>query len=307
MDYASLGDTGLEVSRVAFGCAAVGGYDYGTTDDLLSERAVRAAIDAGITLFDTADVYGFGHAERLLGRALGPDRGRVAIATKCGVRWGSDGRTTRDSSPAYLARAVDASLQRLGVDCITLLQIHWPDRSTPIADTMGALERLREAGKVRFIGCCNFELELVEEAQRHGRLDSQQLPLSLGQREWSDCARACAERFGMAVLCYNTLAQGLFSGKFAPGARFPSNDLRSRSALFMGERGAANFAILAGLRDRVAREGRTTAQLAVRWTLAQPGVTSAIVGARSPDQVLENAAAVEEAPRTLAMCPSTPE
>ena len=295
-----MGRADLAVSRVAFGCAAIGGYDYGGADDAMSERAVRAALDAGITLFDTADVYGFGHAESILGRALGADRHRVAIATKCGVRWGPDGRTRRDASPAYITSAVDASLRRLGVDCITLMQIHWPDPSTPIAETMHALERCREAGKVRYLGCCNFDFELVEEAQRHGRLESQQLPLAVGQREWAECARACADRHGMAVLCYNTLAQGLFSGKFAPGTAFPAEDLRSRSALFAGERGTANFALLERLREAACREGRTPAQVAVRWVLAQPGVTSAIVGARSPEQVEENVAAVADAALAVA-------
>lgn len=292
MDYAPLGRSGLSVSRIAFGCAAIGGYDYGGADDATSVRAVRAALDAGVTLFDTADVYGFGHAETILGRALGEDRHRVAIATKCGVRWEHGGRTTRDSSPAYVTSAVEASLRRLGVDCITLLQLHWPDPSTPIADTLQALERCREAGKVRFLGCCNFESGEVDEAQRHGRLESLQVPLALGQREWEACARSCAERHGMAVLCYNTLAQGLFSGKFTPVTTFPPGDLRSRSALFTGERRATNFALLERLRDAASREGRTPAQMAVRWVLEQPGVTSAVVGARSPEQVEENVAAV---------------
>lgn len=301
MQYAALGRSELQVSRVAFGCAAIGGYDYGHADDEESIAAIRAALDAGITLFDTADVYGFGHSECVLGRALGARRDTVIVATKCGVRWDSLGRTRRDSSPEYLLSAVDASLARLGVERLTLVQLHWPDPSVPIGESMAALEWCREQGKVQFIGCCNFPLELVEEAQRYGRLDSQQVPLSLGQRAWEHNARECAERFEMGVLCYNTLAQGLFSGKFAPDAAFPRDDLRSRSALFSGTWRDTNFLLLERLRDVAGSDVGTTSQVAVRWVLEQPGVTSAIVGARNAEQVSENAGAARVTIPAIAM------
>ncbi|MEO7966931.1 MAG: aldo/keto reductase [Gemmatimonadaceae bacterium] len=301
MQYIELGRTGIVVSRIAFGCAAIGGYDYGNADDDESAYAVRAALEAGITLFDTADVYGFGRAEEVLGRALASDRANVAIATKCGVRWDASGRTTRDSSPEYLTQAVDASLRRLGVEQITLAQLHWPDVNTPIEESIGALERCRERGKVRVIGCCNFPIELIDEAQRHGRLDSQQLPLSLGERAGASNVRECATRFGMGVLCYNTLAQGLFSGKFTPNATFANEDLRSRSALFAGRNRDDNFVLLERLRDVAVAEVGTTSQVAVRWVLDQPGVTCAIVGARSAHQVIENAGAARVVISAVAM------
>jgi aryl-alcohol dehydrogenase-like predicted oxidoreductase len=291
MESASLGRTGLRVSRVGFGCAAIGGYDYGPADDRDSIGAVRAALDAGVTFFDTADVYGLGHAEEILGRALGPRARDAVIATKVGVRWDSSGRTARDLNPAWVVGALEGSLQRLGVDCIPLYQIHWPDPDTPIGETMQALERCREAGKILHLGCCNFSVELVDSAQDAGRLESIQLPLSLGQREWEAVAEACDSRHGMSVLCYNPLAQGLFGGRYSRASVFGPEDLRSRSGLFQGEQFEANLAILDRLRVVAARLGRTPAQVAIRWVLEQPGITCAITGARRASQVVENVAA----------------
>ncbi len=301
MEYTTLGQSDVIVSRIAFGCAAIGGYDYGSANDAESIAAVRAAMAAGVTLFDTADVYGFGHAEEVLSRALGTDRSSVVIATKVGVRWDQNGRTRRDSSPAYITSAVDESLRRLRVECLTLVQLHWPDTAVPIAETMGALQRCREAGKVRLVGCCNFAMELIDAAQHCGHVDSLQIPLSLGERTCLPVVRECAERYGMAVLCYNTLAQGLFSGKFEPNATFPREDLRSRSALFSGTWRDTNFLLLERLRDVAGSEVGTTSQVAVRWVLEQPGVTSAIVGARSAQQATENAGAARVAIPAIAM------
>ena len=133
MDYATMGSTGLQVSRLGFGCAAMGGYDYGPVDDRDSIESVRRALDLGITFFDTADVYGLGHAEHVLGRALGKNRHDVVVATKFGKAWDAKGRVSRDTSPRRLVRAVEASLQRMDLDCITLYQIHWLDEQTPLA------------------------------------------------------------------------------------------------------------------------------------------------------------------------------
>ena len=290
MEQARLGRTGLRLSRVGLGCAAIGGADYGPTDDRESIAAVRAALDVGVNYFDTADIYGLGHSEEILGRALGPRARDVVIATKVGVRW-VGGRTTRDLSPAWVVEALEGSLRRLGVDCIPLYQIHWPDPATPIEETMAALERCREAGKVLHLGCCNFPIDLVEQAQRVGRLESAQLPLSLGQREWEPVARACDSGFGMSVLCYNPLAQGLFGGKYTRDTVFDQQDLRSRSALFHGQQLEANLAILDRLVSVAARLGRSPAQVAIRWVIERPGVACAIAGARRASQVMDNVAA----------------
>ncbi len=294
MEYVVLGRGGPMVSRIAFGCAAIGGGDYGPADDAESIRAVHAAIDAGITLFDVADVYGLGHAEEVLGAALRLRRDpRVVIATKVGVRWKPDGSTRRDSTPAWLAKAVEGSLTRLGVDHIHLYQLHWPDPNTPIEDTLCALQRLQEAGKIGQIGCSNFSLELIEQAQRHGRLDSQQLPFSLAERQHESTLRACAE-LGMLTMTYNSLANGLFTGKFAERpTSWTGRDLRARSPLFESPEFERNLARVERMREVGRRRGRTVAEVALRWVLDQPGISVALSGIRSPAQAIENAGATD--------------
>jgi len=288
MEAAPLGRTGIAIGRVGFGCAAIGGYDYGAADDRESLAAAQAALDAGVTFFDTADVYGLGHAEEVLGRALAGRVSDVVVATKVGVRWDASGRTTRDLSPAWVVEALEGSLKRLGVDCIPLYQLHWPDPATPLAETLAALERCREAGKIRHLGCCNFPLELVEAAQASGRLESVQVPLSLAQGEWVSAASACVSRWGMSVLCYNSLAQGLFGGRYHGSTTFSSDDLRSRSTLFQGGQKEHNLAILERVRVVAARLDRSPAEVAIRWVLDQPSVTCAIAGARRAEQVQQN-------------------
>ena len=156
MEYVKFGSTPLTISRIGVGCAAIGGYDYGKVDDRESVTAIRKAFDLGITFFDTADVYGFGHAEEILAQALGKHRAEVIVATKFGVSWEGKGRTTRDISAARVVEALEGSLRRLKLECIPLYQIHWHDFRTSLEETMQALKRCQEAGKVRFVGCCNF-------------------------------------------------------------------------------------------------------------------------------------------------------
>src|SRR5947207_3407434 len=156
MEYRKLAFTDLEVSRVGFGGWAISGHGWGPVDDRESAAAVQRALDLGINLFDTADVYGFGHSEEVLASALGDERRHAVIATKFGVTWDARGRVSRDVSPPRVVAALEASLRRLRLDCIPLYQVHWPDGATPVAATMEALRRCQEAGKVRWIGCCNF-------------------------------------------------------------------------------------------------------------------------------------------------------
>ena len=291
MEQIPLGRTSLTVSRIGFGCAAIGGYDYGSVNDDDSIDAIHAAVDAGITLFDTADVYGLGHAETVLGRALGGRRSMVVIATKVGVRWEMDGRTRRDLSPAYIRDALEASLVRLRTDFVDLYQIHWPDPATPVEDTLETLERLRSEGKIRHIGCCNMDAALVDRLQVHGRVESAQLPVSLAQLEALPAAQRCVDGHGMAILAYNALAQGLFTGKYGAGSRFEGTDLRQRSALFSGAALDRNLRVLEALREIGVGHGRTPAQVAIRWLLDRPEVTCVLAGMKRPDQVQQNAGA----------------
>jgi aryl-alcohol dehydrogenase-like predicted oxidoreductase len=293
LQYARLGASDLRVSRIGFGCWAIGGHGYGEVDDHDSARAIRRALDLGINFFDTADVYGFGRSETVLSKALESRRHDVVIATKFGVRWDSRGRTSRDCSAKAVVEALEASLRRLKVDCIPLYQIHWHDGKTPIAETMEALHKCREAGKVRHLGCSNFSLDLVQESRKNGHLESIQLPYNIGQREHEDTLRACHTQFGMGTLAYGILIRGLLSGKYDTESRFADGDTRSRDEQFRGTLLARNLGLLNALRSVCGRQGLSPVQGAIRWVLDQPFVTAAIVGAKTVEQIEENAGAGE--------------
>ena len=281
------------VSRIGFGCAPLGGYDYGPVDDATSERAIAAALDAGITLFDTADVYGLGRSESVLGRALRGRRSQAIVATKGGVAFSPDGQTRRTLAPAYLASAIDASLARLEIERIDLYQLHWPDGVTPIADAVGAVARAVELGKVRCIGVCNFSLEQLAEAQAVAPVISLQVPRSLLEAQWSSAIEVAHERWGTGALCYNALAQGYFSGKYSASSRFSGSDLRVRSTLFSDEHQALRQVILERLRAVADRRGVGPAHVALRWLLGQPGVAVALCGIKTEAQARANASAAE--------------
>ena len=303
-----LGDSGLRVPVIAFGAWALGGWGWGGSDDARSREALRAGIDAGITAIDTAPVYGFGRSERVVGEAIAGQRERVVLMTKAGLRWddpggtfffetaGEDGRPLRihrNSRPASLRLEVERSLQRLGVETIDLLQIHWPDPGTPVAESMGALLELRSEGKLRAIGVSNFTPALLEEARR--ALGA--VPLASTQERYSLVARGIepgALRWAweqqVGVLAYSPLEQGLLSGKFAAGTTFPPGDGRAKRASFAPQALAAVQAALErAVRPVAQRHDATLAQVALAWVLAQPGITCALVGARSAAQARENA------------------
>jgi aryl-alcohol dehydrogenase-like predicted oxidoreductase len=290
--YSALGLSGLTISRVSFGCAAIGGHDYGPTDDRVSIAAVRQAIEEGINCFDTADVYGFGHSEERLGEGLGDLRSQVVVATKVGVRWDGVGNTCRDLSKEWILQAVDGSLRRLGLDTIPLYQIHWPDPNTPLEETLETLVRLQEVGKIRHIGCCNFGFAVVAQCQKLARIESVQLPYSIIDTSSQVVFEQCRYFHQMAGLCYNTLAHGLFGGRYDQHTLFTGSDLRHKAKQFHGESLALNLALLEDLKRIGAECGRSSSQVAIRWVLANPAVTSAIVGVRTPAQAVENARSV---------------
>ena len=293
MRYSTLGADGPAISRIGFGCAAIGGYDYGPTNTTESVAAIVAALEAGITLFDTADVYGLGHSEELLASALHTHRTDTVIATKGGVAWDSAGRTRRDLSPNYLRHAIDSSLRRLRRDRIDLYQLHWPDSRVPIADSIGELVRARDAGKLQSIGLCNFPKHLLHEAAQIAPITAIQVPRSLLEAQWQPTIDWCTTLFGSSVLCYNVLAQGLFSGKYNADSAFTGTDLRGRSALFRGEPLHRGLAIVERLRQIAAKHSVSPSQVAISAVLAQPGVTVALAGIKSPAQAAENAAAAD--------------
>ncbi len=279
----------LEVSAVGLGC-----NNFGWRLDAEQTAAVvHAALDAGITFFDTADVYGGTRSEEFLGRALAGRRDQVVIATKFGSRLDDQHRGAR---PEYVRQAAEASLRRLGTDHIDLYQLHWPDRDVPIAETLGALDQLVRAGKVREIGCSNFSVEQLREAEegvRGGaaRFVSVQNEYSLLHRDPErDVLLECA-RLGLAFLPYFPLASGLLTGKYRRGRPAPSGT-RIADGGWAGELLTdQNLALVEVLEQFAKSRGRTLLELAVSWLLAQPGVASVIAGATSPGQVKANTAA----------------
>jgi aryl-alcohol dehydrogenase-like predicted oxidoreductase len=278
----------LEVSVVGLGCNNFGWrIDAGA-----SAAAVNAALDAGIDFFDTADIYGAGASEEFLGRALGPRRNQVTIATKFGMKM--DDRR-QGAHPEYIRRAVEDSLRRLGTDRIDLYQLHQPDAQVPIADTLGVLDDLVRAGKVREIGCSNFsgdQLRAAEAAVRAGgaRFVSVQNQYSLVHREpEADVIPECV-RLRIAFLPYFPLANGLLTGKYHRGQPLPEGS-RARDGFGPKVFTEANLALVESLAGFAAGRGHTMLELAISWLAAQPAIASVIAGAKSPEQVKANASA----------------
>ncbi len=271
----------LEVSVVGLGC-----NNFGWRIDAdASAAAVNAALDAGINFFDTADIYGAGASEEFLGRALGSRRNDILIATKFGMKMDEQRRGAR---PEYIHRAAEDSLQRLGTDRIDLYQLHQPDPEVPIADTLGALEQLVAAGKVREIGCSNFSGDQLREAGR--RFASVQNQYSLVHREpEKDVLPECV-RLGIAFIPYFPLANGLLTGKYRSGQPLPQG---SRALDGFGPKvfTPENVALVESLGAYASAHGHTMLELAVSWLAAQPAVASVIAGAKSPEQVKGNASA----------------
>jgi aryl-alcohol dehydrogenase-like predicted oxidoreductase len=291
MEHRRLGTSGLEVSAIGFGCWAIGGHGYGTVDDNVSKRAIWKALDLGINFFDTANVYGFGHSESLLSEALGEHRHEVVIATKFGVNWDSEGKTYRDCSPSNILQSLEESLRRLRVDCIPLYQLHWHDGKTGIHAIMETLQRCRQAGKIRYIGCCNLASELIDAAGSSGELVSVQALYNVKRRENEKTMVDCFHH-QRGVVAYEVLGRGLFSGKFGANPRFGDNDTRGRDPEFQDKELERNIQISRALTEVGARHGKSAAQTAIKWVLEKPFVASALVGAKSPGQVEDNVGAL---------------
>ncbi|HZB72806.1 MAG TPA: aldo/keto reductase [Acidimicrobiales bacterium] len=288
------GSTGLELTAVGFGAWAIGGagwsFAWGAQDDDESVAAIRHAVDAGVNWIDTAAVYGLGHSEEVVARALegmAQDE-RPYVFTKCGLVWDESRRQRRVADPASIRREADASLRRLGVERIDLLQIHWPSEDgTPVEDSWAAMLELKAAGKVRFAGVSNYDVGLLEACEAVGHVDSLQPPFSAVARDAAaDLLPWCAAH-GTGVLVYSPMQSGLLTGAFdeARAASLPEDDWRSRSPDFRGDGLRRNLAVAGALAQIAEVRGVPTPAAAVAWTLAWPGVSAAIVGARRPDQV----------------------
>jgi aryl-alcohol dehydrogenase-like predicted oxidoreductase len=285
-----LGKTHLHVSPIAFGTWSFGG-EWGNFDREAADATVGRALDLGITLFDTAQAYGFGVSERLLSQALWKRvrRDEVVLATKGGLRM--EGRLLRDAGARWLREGVESSLRNLGTDYIDLYQIHWPDENTPVDETAGILEDLVQEGKIRHAGVSNYDVKQMDALAKSARLETLQPPYHLFRREVEDEILPYAAEHDIGVLVYGAMAHGLLTGTMTPDTTFSPDDWRSQSPDFSGETFHRNLTVVDRLK-RVARERNITLpELAVAWTLARPAVHVAIVGARRPLHLDEPVAA----------------
>jgi aryl-alcohol dehydrogenase-like predicted oxidoreductase len=289
----TLGKTGLQVSRIAFGTWQLGG-DWGATDEDGAVAAIQRAADNGVTFFDTAQGYGFGASEQLLAKALrGRRREELVIATKGGLRPSGSG-VARDASPAWIHEGVDASLRALDTDYIDVYQVHWPDPNTPFADTADALAKAVSDGKIRHVGVSNFDAEQIDAFSETLPVETLQPPYSLFRREIEAEILPYAAAHHIGVLVYGPLAHGLLGGRLQPTTEFAAGDWRAKSDVFHGSAYERNLEVVDDLGAFAAGElGITLGQLAVAWTLAHPAVHVAIVGTRNPDHVDEALAAAD--------------
>jgi aryl-alcohol dehydrogenase-like predicted oxidoreductase len=292
-----LGSSGLEITVVGLGAWAIGGggwaFGWGPQDDAASLAAMRHAIDIGINWIDTAAAYGLGHSEELVGRFLRelPASDRPLVFTKCGLIWDESDRMAqprRTLRPDSIRAECEASLRRLSVERIDLYQFHWPDAiGTPVENSWGEMARLMGEGKIRAAGVSNFDVDLLERCEALRHVDSLQPPFSLIRREAAEKRIPwCAER-NTGVICYSPMQSGLLTDSFSSGrvAKLAAEDWRRRGPEFQEPRLGRNLALRDALRPLARSRHTTVSGIAIAWDLAWPGVSGAIVGARSPEQI----------------------
>jgi aryl-alcohol dehydrogenase-like predicted oxidoreductase len=286
MEFATIPDTSLRISRVGLGTWAIGGWMWGGTDEEESIKTIHAAIERGVNLIDTAPAYGFGRSEEIVGRAIAASRLRssVVIATKVGLEW-RDGKVFRNATRDRILCEVGDSLRRLRTDYIDVYQVHWPDPLVPIEETAEAMQRLLDQGKIRAIGVSNFSIAEIERFRRVAQLHVVQPPYNLFEREIEAELLPYCQRADLATLTYGALCRGLLSGKLEEDAHFEGDDLRLTDPKFRAPRYARYLAAVRRL-DQLASEcyGKRVIHLAVRWLLDQ-GATTALWGARHPGQL----------------------
>ena len=294
MRFTVLGKSGLHVSRIAFGTWQLGG-EWGSFDTDAAVAAIRHARELGVNLFDTAQGYGFGASEQLLGQALRSEltsnRDDVVIATKGGINPGGD--RPRDARRDYLRSGVEQSLRALGIDHIDLYQVHWPDQDTPAEETADALQELVDEGKIRHVGVSNYDAEQLAEFEHVRSVETLQPPYHLFRRGIEDGVLPYTIAHDVGVLVYSPLASGLLTGTFDENTTFAADDWRAGSDAFRGATLRQNLKVVARLTELAADRGMSISQLAVAWVLAQPGVHVAIVGARSRRNIANSLAAAE--------------
>jgi aryl-alcohol dehydrogenase-like predicted oxidoreductase len=308
MDYRTLGKSGIKVSELAFGAWAIGGWLWGGADAKEAVKAIETAIDHGMTTIDTAAVYGFGLSEELVAKAVKGKRDKTQIMTKFGMVWdekkgkfyfsskdnnGKDIDIYAYSSKERVFADCDSSLKRLGTDYIDLYQIHWPDATTPVSETMEALETLIKKGKIRAGAVSNYSHDLMAEALKTLQIASNQVPYSMVNREIEkEIVPFCISN-NIGILAYSPLQRGLLTGKIKQGHNFEEGDSRP-STVYYKEPNLSRIIELTGKLKAIADERNVTlSQLVLNWTKEQPGITCVLAGARNPQQVLDNVKAVD--------------
>jgi aryl-alcohol dehydrogenase-like predicted oxidoreductase len=287
MEYTQIRDVPIQVSRVGLGTWAMGGFQWGGTDDDESVRTIHAALDLGINLIDTAPAYGFGHSEQVIGRAIAErgQRDRVVLATKMGLEQRGDA-LFRNSTRKQIFNEIEVSLRRLRTDYIDLYQVHWPDLETPYELTAQALVDLQRAGKIRAIGVSNYSIPAMERFRRVTPIASDQPPLNLFERHAEQDVLPWCRARGVATLTYGSLCRGLLTGTIDRGTQFEGDDLRKTDPKFQPPR-FEQYLQAVTLLDRFAHEryGKGVLALAVRWVLDHPEVSVALWGVRHPSEL----------------------
>lgn len=309
MELRNLGNSDIKVTPVAFGAWAIGGWMWGGADEQDAIDAVRSAVDLGMTTIDTAPAYGQGRSEELIGKALkGVPRDRYQILTKYGLNWETEDGEFHFSSQDHIGNPLDIykwaskervkkecedSLRRLKIETIDLFQIHWPDSTTPISETMEAVSELIEEGKVLAAGVCNYNVRQVDEALKSIQLVSNQVPYSMIRRNIEKDIIPQALNHGMAILPYSPLQRGLLTGKMKPGYEFSGYDTRKDSRYFSDENIRRANDLLSWIKPIADDHNATLAQLVINWTSRQPGIGCVLVGARNEKQVKDNVGAMD--------------
>lgn len=308
IERTQLGKTDVKVTRIAFGAWVIGGWNWGGTDEEVARKTVRAAYETGMTTIDTAPVYGFGQSERIIGNALREvPRDSYEILTKYGIRWdsdrgvkhvdtkdmeGNDITVYRYSSADSVIEECEGSLRRLQTDYIDLYQIHVPDDSTPIEETMEAVNKLMKQGKVRAAGVSNYNTEEMNEALKYIEVASNQVPYSMVRRGIEKDIIPLAMEKNISILSYSPLQRGVLTGKITGDTVFREGDTRAGNKYFTPENIHKIQVLLNKIRPIAEGYEVTLAQLVLNWTAHQPGITSVLAGARSSSQVRNNALAL---------------
>jgi aryl-alcohol dehydrogenase-like predicted oxidoreductase len=309
MLYRNIGTSELKLSVITFGAWAAGGWMWGGTERKDAIQAIQESYHAGVTSIDTAPAYGQGLSEEIVGEALaGIPRDQVQIITKYGLRWdvkkgefhfkskdnhGRDIDMYKYAGRDGIIQECENSLRRLKTDYIDLYQIHWADQTTPISETMETVAKLIEQGKVRYAGVCNYQVEQMVEAEKYVNLISNQVPYSMVKREIEKAVVPHCIQNNKSILAYSPLERGLLTGKMKPGYQFEEGDHRANLFYFSDENIRRTNEFLDKIKPIAIHNNISLSQLVLSWTLAQPGITIALVGARNAEQALANAKAAD--------------